>query len=619
MALQNLGKFCVQGKIAYARAQVIKSQIEPCKKNEFFTLAKSSNVLDADQRNYDDSSLNGAAVRKILKCLGFFLSASSFFLIGGCDVEDHHVDSNDENILYNTEIDFSIENQDSNVSYLDKNVETDAENPPPLRDLESCTAYGNRCGETQECINRKCVDLKEIDVPKEFYGFHLDGNYRLRWVDSSLGEELYRIERRTENNEQFSLLAELPANTTEYIDVDFSQEAGYVYRVTAVSGDVHSEGALCDSRQKLWTYIRIIDYDGLWGNEGPSLDALNGHLRELEQIGSSDNINLVLLGDAYGDTGSLYAHINLQQSEVVIKPELEMNQVSTYRNFFKWVVNHHPGQRYVIEFWGHGGGVSHPMGILGYDATSNGNGLSPSDVADALGHLKILTGQPIDLFYLCTCINGMFENAYEWKDVVRYFVSGETNVGCIYQPIGVLEQSLEMSVSDLAVATVEKFSNSGNMNFDVVYSAIDNYGAESVAAGLDHLANALLIYFEDDDIHAEQLRDVAYNTQNMQSDPGDFQSNYIDLFDFCVELTETIIDANIQASCASLMIALKEEMVMTYAHTNIRGDYRHAHGLSIFHPNENFDYLFPGTVSYYSSLKLSQNTSWDEYIFMLYP
>lgn len=463
----------------------------------------------------------------------------------------------------------------------------------------------------------------ELLAPTDFHCVRTRSGLMLRWTDSTTSEEGYVLERRGPDESEFASLATLPADTEEYLDPDFLTNAGFVYRLAAMRGIVMSNYVYCNSAQKLWTYIRIIDYDSVWtGDEEDNTpewhlhDLIDTHIEsELALVGSSDNLDLVLLGDAYGDGGSIYAYVGGQgETQILAQDELDMGEVSTYENFFDWVVSEHPGQRYVVEYWGHGAGATYTGGALGFDRTSGGEGLTPAEVEQALGHLASASGRPVDLFYLCTCLNQMFENAYEWRYRVKYLVAGETPVGCMKQPISVLAGAEEgMTVEYLARATVEGFHEFDDMGVNVVYSALDLGQAADIAALVDALARALETFFERDETNARALRDVANGAQNM----GIYAPSHVDLWDLCEDLVEAIDDVEVDRACSDLLAALREgKFIMAVAHTDALA-YPQAHGVSIFHPNSSWSPYDPNFPAYYRRLAFAHDTGWDEYVFGL--
>ena len=445
----------------------------------------------------------------------------------------------------------------------------------------------------------------ELRAAEGFVGFHGTDGYSLSWLDRSDGEDRYLLERRGLPGGAFELVAELPADAESYVDATAAPASGFVYRLVAASGDARGEPATCDSAMPLWTFIRIVDYDGLWGTDGPDLESLTlSHLTMgLEQHGSNPNLYIVLIGDGYGAEGSIYAHVRAGASDVVTLPEVNMSDPETYRDFFDWVVAEHPGQRYVVEFWGHGGGALSD-GALGYDDTSGGGGLQPDEMGSLLDYLAVRSGRRIGLFYLCTCLNGMFENAYAWRRSVDYLVAGETTVGCAYQPFEALVANEQTSARELALATIDGFrSVPAELGFDVVYCAVDMSVVGDMPDALSALADALLELLRRSPGQADLLLRAAGRAQQMAS-------SYADLHDLVSQIAASIDDVAVRAACEEVTTLLEAELVLSFVRTDEGGAYSRAHGLSIVHPTPTSSVYGP----FYSGLSFACDTSWDEYV-----
>ncbi|MBW2700507.1 MAG: hypothetical protein JRF33_06775 [Deltaproteobacteria bacterium] len=479
-----------------------------------------------------------------------------------------------------------------------------------------CSANGERC------VGGRCIS--PLLPPEDFHGLHVGTDYRLRWQDPNRDEEHYLLERKADAESDYVLLAELAQDTTEYLDVDFSDSANYRYRLSAIRAAEQSDSVLVNAAFPLWTYIRIVDYDSVWGGEGTAEEEYNnlieGHWTwDLEWLGANENLSLVMLGDALGDGGSVYAGVDsVSGSTLIEQPELQMDVVSTYEAFFDWVLLNYPAQRYVVEYWGHGGGTAYPAGTLGYDDTSGGDGLTLAEMADVLGYLAEGSGRRVDLLYLCTCLNGMFESAYEWRHAIRWFVAGETSVGCVVQPLEKLMGHEEISVRELAQATVDGFDDWVDEEFRIVYSAVDTDFASAMAELLDQLAQSLLSYIDESSANLNSVRDVAEHVQCMDGQVGSIFSAYIDLYDFCDDLSVAVEDPDIQAQCVDIMTLLEGQLVLDFVQLTAK-DWDEAHGISIYHPNARFHDNWPGMQAYYQGHSLSVDTYWDDYLMALYP
>lgn len=468
-------------------------------------------------------------------------------------------------------------------------------------------------------------DLPALLAPEQLEGMVVDGGYRLRWADPNDGEDGYRVERRAAAGGEFEVIGDLDADAVEAIDDSFDTAAEYVYRVCAIRGDEESDPAELDSTIPYWSYMRLIGYDSLWGDDGPSMSELiGGHITYDMQArgGSYANLTLTVLGDSYGSEGTIYAHVGPDDSEVIEQPELNMGDVQTYRDFFDWVVANHPGQRYVVSYWSHGSGAAFKGAdgdavdrSIGYDDT-DGDELDPEETGEALAHLAEVSGRPVELFSVCACLTQMVENAYALKDSTRFLVAGESVVGCGCDALDVFYDDPDQTTREIADATVTAHHSDG-WTKDVVFSSVDLSQMDALATALDELARRLADLAAADPASADAIREIAGQTQNMDyTGTGVVYALYLDLVDLCDRLQG--IDDHGVAEQAAAVSALVQDQVLTswMLQNDGSGLYADAHGISILHPNPQYTWWDPG---FYGELSFAADTYWDEYLGVIYP
>ena len=67
--------------------------------------------------------------------------------------------------------------------------------------------------------------------------FDASSGVKLSWSDVSDAEDKFLVERKVaDSNDKFFVLAELPADTVEYVDTEVESGTIYRYRVLAVNG-----------------------------------------------------------------------------------------------------------------------------------------------------------------------------------------------------------------------------------------------------------------------------------------------------------------------------------------------------------------------------------------------
>ncbi|MFH2007766.1 MAG: clostripain-related cysteine peptidase [bacterium] len=495
-----------------------------------------------------------------------------------------------------------------------------------LTDPDHCGRCDSPCGADAQCLGGSCVGIVNLRAPEDFHGFVLtDGAYRLRWVDTNTDEETYLLEQRDPSESDFTLLAELPADATEFVDTAFIQSVGTIYRLRAEALELQGPAVSVDSSHKLWTYISILNFDSTAWDTWPPEENYENLISyripyRLEGYGDSENLDVVVLGDAYGDIGSIYAHARTYESDIFPQPELAMNDVNTYKDFFDWVVAEHPGQRYLVEYLGIGVGVAVQEGFLGFDDTSGSVGLSPAEVADVLRHLADSSGRPVDLFCICTPFNQMIESAYAMRGAVQYIVASEATGECGFPPLSVLGPEQDLSPRNLAIGAVDVNELTSDPESNFIVSAVDVDAAADVVAALDVLAVLLLDLLDADPQIADEIRTAAGEAQSMAVPNTSGTSGvFVDVYDLCAKIDTTLSNPDVHNACYEIVTLLTDSFVVRNLVFNPLGDYPDAHGISIYHPNPDYSTYWTGAVEGYKSLAFATDTQWDEYIFTLYP
>ncbi len=462
-------------------------------------------------------------------------------------------------------------------------------------------------------------EIGPLNDPSGFEGLIVDEGYQLRWADGNEVEVSHELQRRLPDQDDFQPLAAVEPGSTSHLDEDFDADAPPLYRVRATQGERVSEWAELDASVPYWTYMRLIGYDSLWGDEGPTRQELvSWHLTYdmTEKAADAPNIEFLLLGDWYGDEGSIYAHTGPDGAEFVELDELNTGDVATYEAFFDWAVANHPGQHYVVSYWSHGGGSAMARGSrdIGYDDTDD-DSLDPEEMGASLRYLAGLAGDQVDVFSVCACLTQMVENAYALRDAVRFFVAGESVVGCGCDVLDVFWDDPDQTPRQIADATVGAHGSEMYPN-DVVFASVDVSRALRMADEFDALAISLEEYALAGEEYADELREAADAAQNMNyvSYPNAY-GEYLDVVHLCEQL-EQLDGGTAAARAQSVREFVTDELLTSVMLQNdLSGLYEDAHGISIFHPTPSSDWF---DAESYGALSFCQDTYWDEYLGVLY-
>ncbi len=219
-------------------------------------------------------------------------------------------------------------------------------------------------------------------------------------------------------------------------------------------------------------------------------------LNEMEQVGSSEDINIIVQFDRHPDSNvnSGYTNSNGDWTDtrrfLVQKDfdnveffnytenenmwrlgELNMAEPSTLENFLDWGLGNYPAEHYLFVFWDHGEGIF-STGRGGRDSSGNGDGtlektqtrgicndesdggwLDLWDIRSAFLNIFSKYDVTIDIISFDICWIGTIETAYELMPFADYFTASpeeEPNPGWNYaKPLSILAQNIDIEPRQL--------------------------------------------------------------------------------------------------------------------------------------------------------------------------
>lgn len=400
---------------------------------------------------------------------------------------------------------------------------------------------------------------------------------------------------------------------------------GLIFSSTAFSqvANVTTDLEIKPAKKVKWTYIRIVAYDSVWGEDiKPSLEEALGHMLSAP---ISDNIHFVTLADGNDSKESAYGFKTMHNSEnkeeqkIIMIPEIDMSKPETYEKFFKWAAIHFPSEKLIVSFWGHGGGLSSVTGALGYDDSHSGLGIQFDVFSETLSTLaKEANKKTVDLLFLCTCLNGSVENSSSLVGKVDYFVAGESVVGCLLEPHEVLLKQPNISTRELAIQTVKEFQP---YKMDVVYSAVDVAKIPKLEVAIKKLGSALALEKQkksaEFDFKMRQIdREVTTMAQTApnKGNPYDMGRSFFDLGHF-TKLLQTKFNSLVSNPAKDVRQILNRDVVISkYISKGNLNLFSQAEGLSIYHPHIELPWL---DLDFYSQSIFAQKTGWEKYLKMV--
>lgn len=189
------------------------------------------------------------------------------------------------------------------------------------------------------------------------------------------------------------------------------------------------------AQEKEWTFLLFL-------NGKNNLDAFGDmNLNQMEQIGSSDQVSLVVQWGSLRSKSVKRLYIE-KDSDVkkVSSPVVadlgptDMGDYSQLVDFIKWGHDNYPAKKYFVAVWNHGSGW-HFMsqlrslgGMLPQDISyddETGNQITTEQLGLAMAEASHYVGKKIELYGSDACLMAMAEVAGEMKDSVNYFVGSQ--------------------------------------------------------------------------------------------------------------------------------------------------------------------------------------------------
>lgn len=347
-------------------------------------------------------------------------------------------------------------------------------------------------------------------------------------------------------------------------------------------------------------------------------------LNEMEEVGSTDNVNIIVQYDVPGGTTRIY---KVEKGGLTLLSDLgekDMASGDTLRDFISYGAQNFPAEHYSLILWDHGNGWKSPglraqKRSIFIDQDNGTDFLSNYYVANAIKSAADASGIKIDILGIDACIMATIEAAYEFRNSASILVASQDliqNKGWDYKDLlGRLAANTGMTPQELATNMVEsykQYAESPSYGWgDQTISAISlGSGVENLAKEVDALAQGLKTKMEDPSTRDAALALITGSRDAVQefdlvTSPG----TYADLYDF---------SRLIEGESASIQTALKNITIAEY-HGTQRPQ---AHGLSIVFYDLPFaqqysvydsDYInYDQTTGKGSRIGFINDFSWDE-------
>lgn len=370
-----------------------------------------------------------------------------------------------------------------------------------------------------------------------------------------------------------------------------------------------------------WTYMVYMAGDNNLSTAG------NEDLKEMRQVGSSSDVNVLVQFDNAGNEGT--RRFCVQRGGINEKVEklgiTDSGDPDVLKAFIAWSYDNYPADRYALILWNHGGGwePSDLDKLARYERTKNwnireassrsasklkktffsttiskilnldspkeraiccddgsGHSLDTIELGKVLAYAKEKIGQPLDILGMDACLMSNLEVAYQAEPYVKYIVASEEsepNEGWPYKAIldildknpGILTPEFCCEIVKVYTKTYKEWGQS-----DVTLSAFDLSRVKDTTKSLDVLAEALI----------DQMPDVINTIQKAQNKSMSFFGYTLwDVSHFCKELSGLTKDNNINHATQNVVKEFEfnsEKFIIAESH--LGKDYDQCCGASVY-------------------------------------
>jgi hypothetical protein len=377
--------------------------------------------------------------------------------------------------------------------------------------------------------------------------------------------------------------------------------------------------------EESWTILSYMNGDG-------DLESfITGDMNEMERIGSSDNVNIIVqidLGDDYRNQDALETWTETRRYRVEYHPEpglgstrldgegslpelgeVAMDDPDSLEDFIEWGLSNYPADHYMIAIEGHADG---PADGLMQDLESGGTSgeMMVHEMGSALRNaIDGSIGKPVDIISFDVCWMGMAEAAAEIMDHSKYMFGSFDEIPGAGWPydrcLARILNDTSKPISERLPGVVDEFMDHYDPQGSNPYmslAAID-LGAfkTELVAGIGDLGEEIFYSHSGTEEDIESIIPLIDKPFNKDDDEWD---RYLDLYQFTELLSmDQRLPVRIRESAGRIMATEGDVIIHSDGGSN--------------HPSSSrlFGIYYPtirNQQGEYSPLVLSNLTAWDE-------
>jgi len=363
--------------------------------------------------------------------------------------------------------------------------------------------------------------------------------------------------------------------------------------------------------EKEWTIMVFVN--GKSNLEGDGLADIN----EMEKVGSTRGVNVIVELGQFSNNRLARYYITKDSKPAEITSRLlgsatgvDMGDPAAVKDFTLWAEKRYPAKKYMLILWDHGTGW-----LKGNPVESHGDAKGIS--FDYLTHHNIDTpqlgrlvrdieagGGRVDLLAMDACLMQMAEVAYEMKDtkVSHIAASEEIEPGTGYPYDKILSKLAlkpSMTAGPLGVIVAKEYLKQNPNGFQgkgLTYSVLEVAKVPQLAAKMDVLAKAIVAAGD----KAPVLRARAEATRYSLADSKDLRR-------FSQLLMQYSKSAEVKAAAAEVDQLIAKGGPVLFSGVSAKKPTL-SYGVAAYVPEN------ANEIRGYNELKLSADTSWDEFV-----
>lgn len=350
-------------------------------------------------------------------------------------------------------------------------------------------------------------------------------------------------------------------------------------------------------------------------------DDLFKELNQLEKIGSNPKFNMLVQFSRLSENGKATRYYVIKDDDLnkIGSKPIEVGIVDSadyniLRDFIVWGIKNYPSNQYALIISTHGGGWT---GVI--EDSIKQSFMSAIDLQKALREARFETGRKFDVIHFYSCLMGMTEVLYQFRDDANFIVASEissfsfTNFEKAFRPLSEYPGITPKDFSEMIIKTfIEGWKNppEGMKSMPQIYTAFNMLEINNLKKAIDNLSTAILrnfVYYGDYIIE-DILSVPSIEKEGIFSTFLDLKYT-LDTIKKDVRITSYDIKSSIDEVLNVLnRLIIYKELTPGYVHEDPKLlNLQDASGLTIWLPVKNFT---TQNLSDYSKLDFSIETAW---------